>query len=253
MADQFDAFQKEVEEDLQREKFQRFLKDNQNAILGAALAVVVGVGGWKLMEARRQSAAEAQSARFAAASRLIADNKAEDGQKALAALAASRDTYGALALLRLAGVEAAAGRRDEAVRHYDAVPSTSGVDPMLAGLARLQAAMLKADTADWTEMQNRLNDLAADSSPWRHNARELLGMAAVKAGKSDEARKEFERLLADRSTPQTIAERVNMMMAMLVQADLAKAQPATPATPAPSNDTPAKSEPAKTDKTGKKK
>ncbi len=246
MADQFDAFQKEVEEDLQREKFSRFLQDNQTYLLGAAAALVLAVGGWKLIEHRRQSAAEAQSARYVAAAKLLADNKGDDAQKALTALAGSQDAYGALARLRLAAVDASAGKTAEAAAHYEAVAKQSGVDPLLSGFARLQTAMLKVDTADWTEMQNRLNDLTTDSNPWRHSARELLGMSAFKAGKIDEARGQFEKLLSDRATPPNISERVTMMMAMLTQADLAKAagsatvQPSAPVpvTPVPGTPVP---------------
>ena len=48
--------------------------------------------------------------------------------------------------------------------------------------------MLRLDSANWTDMQNRLNDLAADGNAWRFSARELLGLAAQKAGKTEEAR-----------------------------------------------------------------
>ena len=101
--------------------------------------------------------------------------------------------------------------------------------------------MLRLDGASWTDMQNRLNDLAAESNPWRFSARELLALAAHKAGKSTEARQEFQKLLGDRNTPPSIAERARVMMAMLTESELArittpaaevdKAQPTAPAPP----------------------
>ena len=48
----------------------------------------------------------------------------------------------------------------------------------------------------------------------------MLGLAAVKAGKTDEARQQFQRLLSDRDTPPSIAERARIMMAMLTEAEL---------------------------------
>jgi hypothetical protein len=75
-------------------------------------------------------------------------------------------------------------------------------------------------------MQNRLNDLAADGNPWRASARELLGLAALKAGKTEAARQEFQRLLGDRDTPPSIAERARIMMAMLTEAELSAPAPA---------------------------
>ena len=85
--------------------------------------------------------------------------------------------------------------------------------------------MLRLDSANWTEMQNRLNDLAADGNAWRFSARELLGLAAQKAGKTEEARTQFQRLLGDRNTPPSIGERARVMLAMLTEAELAKAAP----------------------------
>ena len=74
-------------------------------------------------------------------------------------------------------------------------PRKVRLDPLLADYARLQAATLRLDSANWTEMQNRLNDLAAEGNAWRFSARELLGLAAQKAGKTQEARTQFQLLL----------------------------------------------------------
>jgi hypothetical protein len=83
-------------------------------------------------------------------------------------------------------------------------------------------------------MQNRLNDLAADGNAWRFSARELLGLAAQKAGKTDEARKYFQGLLGDRNTPPGVGERARVMMAMLTEAELSStAQPSAPGAQAP--------------------
>jgi hypothetical protein len=104
---------------------------------------------------------------------------------------------------------------------YETIAKEKGFDPLLADFARLQAATLRLDSADWTEMQNRLNDLAADGNPWRFSARELLSLAAQKAGKAEEARTQLQRLLGDRGTPPGIGERARMMLAMLTEAELA--------------------------------
>ncbi|HEX2338125.1 MAG TPA: hypothetical protein VHI72_16815, partial [Hyphomicrobiaceae bacterium] len=74
--------------------------------------------------------------------------------------------------------------------------------------------------------------------PWRASARELLGLAALKAGKTNEARQQFQRLLSDRDTPPSISERARIMMAMLTEAVLS-----TPSSPSsPTGAAPAESE-----------
>jgi hypothetical protein len=237
MADQFDAFQKEVEEDLQRERMQKMWEQYGTYILAAAAAIVLAVAGWKFADNRRQAAAENNAVKFSTALKQLSENKTEDGQKTLAALGAEPGGYGLIAKLRLAASKAAEGKADEAFAAYDAVSRQSGVDKVIADYARLQAALLKADSAPWTETKTRLIDLVVDGNPWRHGARELLGFSAFRAGQLAEARAEFEKLVADRTTPAAMSERAGIIMAQIIQAELAKAGAAQPSgTPAPAVD-----------------
>ena len=93
---------------------------------------------------------------------------------------------------------------------------------MLRDFARLQAAGLRVGEADFTEMENRLTPLMADESPWRYSARELLGLAAFKAGKTTEARTILTPLLVDQATPQSITERAQIVMAEIAAGEIAK-------------------------------
>ena len=107
-----------------------------------------------------------------------------------------------------------------------------------------------ADSIDFTELQNRLNPLLTDSHPWRNQARELVALAAIKANRNDDARVQLDRLLGDKELPGGMREHVTMLMAIVTQADLAKAQQAAqPAAPAaaPAPATPAKEPAAKAD------
>lgn len=245
-----EAFEKEVLEEIQREKLQKLWDQNKNYILAGAFAIVLGVGGYKWFESQRIAAAEARGNKLWSAVQLLRDNKAEDATKALSGLAKEGGPAAALANIRLGATAAAAGKTAEALAAFEAAATDKSIDPLLAEFARLQTAMLKVDTADWTEMQNRLNDLATDSSPWRHSARELLGLSAMKAGRTDDARANFEKLLGDRSTPQGLAERARIAMATLTAASLAKAAEAKAAPAAKADDKPAANTDGKAD--GKK-
>ena len=143
-------------------------------------ALVVGVGGAKWWEARQITAANAAGARYFEASRLADEGKAEEAIKSFGEIAKTGPHgYRALAELRTSGALAKAGKPAEAIAGYEAVAARSGADPLFADFARLQIAWLKLDSADWTEMQNRLNALAGDKSAWRYSARELLGLRAA--------------------------------------------------------------------------
>jgi len=226
MADQRDLLVKEVDEELRREQLLKLWEQYGIYAIAAALLIVVGVGGVKYYQYRNILAAEAAGARFAGATHGVTEAKAADARKELEAIAASGPAgYASLARLRLAAASVASGKTTEAATEFEAIAKDATVDQVLRDYAQLQAAMLRLDTANWTDMQNRLNDLAAEQSSWRYSARELLGLAALKAGKTDEARREFERLMGDRATPQGVAERARVMMGMLAQAELAGSVP----------------------------
>jgi hypothetical protein len=226
MIDQKDSLAREVDEELRREQLLKLWERYGTYVIAAVVVIIAGIGVYKYVENRRQVAAEAAGARLTLAARDAAKNKDADAEKVLEGIAASGPVgYATLARLRLAGVLREAGKVDEAVAAYDAVAKESGVDPLLSDYAELQAATLRLDSAGWTEMQNRLNPLTAETNAWRFSARELLALAAQKAGKTEEAREEYQHLLGDRGAPPSIVERARIMMAMLTEAKLAKPPP----------------------------
>lgn len=207
----------EVDEELRREQLKKLWDRFGTYVIAGAVLIVAVVGGAKAWQAYQDKAAAEAGVRFEAAAQLAAAGKVDEAAKAFEAIATGGSSgYRQLALLRLAGAKAAAGKADEAVAGYDAIAKDSGGDPLLRTAARLQSALLRLDTADWTEMQNRLSDLNVDGNPWRHSARELIGMAAYKAGKSKEAEAAFQQILADPQTPQALQQRAQVMLSLLL-------------------------------------
>lgn len=233
MSEQTDTFVREVQEEMRRERLAE-LWDRYGAIaIGLAVLFVVSVMGYQYAEYSSLKAREAAGRQFEAATRLIAAGKAQEAQQAFDAVAKTAPIgYGTLSRLRTAGALAAENKRTEAVAAYDAVAKDGSADVLLRDFAAIQAALLRVDTADWTEMQNRLKDLINDGNAWRASARELRGLAAMKAGNEDEARKAFEQVLGDSSATPATAQRAQVMMTILTEAALAKAaatkEPATP-------------------------
>ena len=224
MADQTEHFMREVQEEMRKERLSRVWEQYGVYIAAAAGLLVVAVGGYKFAEYRNLSASETAGREFEAAAQLASQGKAQEAHTAFETMIKSAPSgYGTLARLRNAGAFAAEGKRDEAVAAYDGVQKDSGADPLLRDYAAIQAALLRVDAAGWTEMQNRLKDLANDTNAWRAPARELLGLAAMKGGQQDDARKAFEQILADSAAPQATAERARILMTILTEAALAKA------------------------------
>jgi len=237
MANNDDGLLREVEEELRRERLEKLWKQYGTYIIAAAAFIVLGVAGYKFLEARRISIAEEAGAQYEDALGLAADGKVGSATKEFEKLAdEAPNGYQALARLQLAGILLKEGKKDEALKSYEALSSDDGADSLLRDFAALQAASLRLGEADWTEMQNRLNGLAGDDSPWRYSARELLGLAALKAGKPDEARSALQPLLADDKAPPSIVERAQIVLAEIAAADLAKTAASEPsAAPASSS------------------
>ncbi len=250
MVDNNDSLLREVEEELRREQMQKLWARYNGLIIGLALAIIAGVGGYKYWEWQRISAAEAAGTEYTQALRLNDEKKGEDAIKAFEKIASGGpEGFASLARLQIAGADAKAGKTKEALAAYEALGNDARADRLLKSFAQLQAASLRLADADFTELQNRLTPLVAEGQPFRTSAQELLGLAALKDGKYDEARKQLEPLLIDPAATPAIQERVKIALAKIAEAETgsaaapepAKPEPAAPAAAAPDAVAPAPS------------
>ncbi len=229
MSNEGDSLLREVDDELRREQLQKLWERYNTLIVTGAILIVAAVGGYKFLESRRVSAAQSAGADFSAALRLESDKKSDDAAKAFQAIADSGPKgYAALAKLHVAGEYVKAGKPAEALAAFESLAKDGSSDPLLKSYAQLQAASLRLGEADYTEVQNRLTPLAVDDGAFKTTARELLGVAAFKAGKFDEARKYLEPLLIDPAASRPIQERIKVIMAAIAATEVAKSAAATP-------------------------
>lgn len=230
MANDSDSLLREVDEELRREQLQKMWERYNGLILGVAALIVVGVGGYKFLEHRRIATAQATGAEFTKALELSEASKTDDARAAFDKIATSGTAgYATLAKLNIAGAQLKAGKTEEAIASYQAIASDSSADSLLKNFAQLQIATLKVGEGDFTEQKNRLSALAADDSPFKVTARELLGLSAYKAGKMADARSYLEPLLIDPKASRAIQERVKIVMGEIARAELSAAPAAVPA------------------------
>lgn len=208
-------FFREVNDDYRRDQVARIWRRYSGVLIGLAVLVVAAVGGWRYWQHSETQRAEAAAARFDAAVRLTRDGKAEEGEKALDALAADAPAgYRLLARFRAA---AEAGKRNAAdgAKAYDALADDNAVETNMRDLARLRAAMLRLDDANPAPAVTSLQGLATPTNPWRATAREMLGLEALKRGDYEGAGRWFDQIAADRETPQGLRQRLEIYIALV--------------------------------------
>lgn len=226
MANNDDTLFREIDEELRRERAQELWNRYGTYFIVAALALVIGVWGARFYMDRKAAAAAAAGAAFDQAIALAEANKPAEAIASFEQLVKSGPSgYAALARLQIAAAHAKAGDKAKAAAALQALADDTSADQTLRSLAALQLAMLKVGDGDFTAVENRLNDLAADTSPWKANARELLAVAALKAGRSDAARATLEQLLGDPATPAGVRSRAQMLLGGIVAKDVASASP----------------------------
>lgn len=209
-----DNFIREVDEEYRRERIAQIWARFGVVIVALAILLVGGIGGWRYwqhLELKKQSAA---GARFAQALQLSKDDKPEEAEAALKALASDGpDGYRLVARFRLAAEQGRSGSGEEGAKAFEAIAADSSVDAGLRDVARLRAAAIRLDSEPDVAVK-ALEPLASPTNTVRHSARELLGLAALRKGDFDAAARWFDQIARDRDTPQNLRGRLEIYSAI---------------------------------------
>ncbi len=220
---------REVDEDLRRERYKKLWDRYGSYVIGLAVLIVVATAGYRGWEYWQNRQAQASGDRFVAALKLADDGKHDEAIAALDTLVKDGSGgYPALASFRIAAEKAAAGDDAGAVAEYEAIVARRDAPILVADLARLRAAMILADNASVADLTARIGDLAATGNPWRHSAREILGLAAWREGDMATSRKYFDEIVADQEGPQSVRSRAQFMLGLITARQGAPAASAAP-------------------------
>ena len=210
-----DPFIREVDEEHRRHQAAQIWRRFGGLIVGLALLVIASVGGWRYWQHAETQRAQGAAARFEEAVRLSRESKPDEAEAALRTLAGDApDGYRLLARLRLAG-ETGIKDPDAGAKAYDALAADAAVPATLQDLARLRAALLRLNATEAAAGNPDLERIAAAGNPWRHTAREVLGLAALRRGDLDAAGRWFDQIAADREAPAGLRSRLEIYTALV--------------------------------------
>lgn len=205
----------EVDEDLRREQLARLWKKHGWLILTVATLIVAAVGGWRGYQYFEAQKAAAAGASFEAAATLADQNKHSEAEAAFARIATEGSAgYRALARLR-AAAEAAARDPQGAVKLYDGIAADGSLGQDFQDIANLRAAGLLLDKAAYAEIRQRLEAAAGTGRSFRHSARELLALSALRGKDSAAAKQWIDAISVDDQTPSSLRQRVEALQALL--------------------------------------
>jgi hypothetical protein len=210
---------REVDEDLRRDQFDKLWKKYGPWLLTVAVLIVAATAAWVGWQRYQEQRETSRTATFAAALAQLADARTGKGDldAALGNLSATAGQLGGatgtLARFYEAGLMLERGKRDEAIAVYDQIAGSGGVDQTFRDLALLLSCQQQLDTAEPAQLAQRIEPLTKPASPWRHSARELLALLAVRGGDIAKARGLFEELARDPEVPSGLRARATQLAA----------------------------------------
>ncbi|PRD45971.1 hypothetical protein C5748_00410 [Phyllobacterium phragmitis] len=214
MAD--DSFIREVNEEIRSDRAKAIWRRFGPLLIGGAVAIVLGTAATVGYRYWSESRASQSGDKFLAALNLASQGKNDEALTALSDL--EKNGYGAypvLARMRAATLIFQKGDAAGAVSAFDEVAADNAVDTAIRDIARLRAAFILVDTGTYDDVAKRVEPISSDGNPMRHSAREVLGLAAWKAGRTDDAVRLFQQLADDTGTPPNIRQRANTMLDLI--------------------------------------
>lgn len=216
MSNDDSTFIREVNEELRSDALRAFWQRWRPFIIAFVLLLVVGTAAYQGWTWWRAKAAAESGDRFLVALDLAREGNTEEALAAFQELEANgHGAYPVLARMRSATLTANGGDKQAAADQFLAIANDGSVPEALRDVARLRAGYLLVDTAGYDDVSAAVEVLAVPESAARHSAREILGLAAFKAGDLERAGNWFGEIEADQETPASIARRAAIMLDLI--------------------------------------
>lgn len=212
-----DVLIQEIDDELKQENLQKLWNDYGVYLLAAAVALVVGVAGFKGWQSYDLKQRAAAAERFVAAQELASADKKDAATEAFSKIAGDAGTgYAMLARFQVAALAAKKGKPADAVMSYTAIADNSGIEQIYRDLAVVLGALSELEAKSGANaLVKRAENIAKGTGPWRYNAREVIAMSLMQGGDRKTARERYAALAKDAAAPQGLRTRAEEMETIL--------------------------------------
>jgi hypothetical protein len=211
-----EAFYREVDEELRREKLDSFWKRYGYAVIGGVvllLALIAGILWWQHDKAKRAGVQGEQL------SQVFDDLEAGKKDAAIPVLdgLAKEGTpgYRAAALMTKADLAARDGNEAGALAGFKTVAADTGLPQPYRDVALLRQTAIEFDKLAPAAVIQRLQPLAQPGNAWFGSAGEMVAMAYLKQKQPQRAAAIFAQMAKDQTVPESIRQRATQMAGSL--------------------------------------
>jgi hypothetical protein len=213
MAFNDDSFIREVNEELRSDRLRFVWRRFSRVIIAVAVLIVLGTAAYSAYRYWASNQASDTGDKFIAALALADQNKPDEALAALTAIEKNgHGDYPLLAQMRAATLLAQKGDKAGAIAAFSAIGKDSSAPAVIQDAARIRAGFLLVETGTYEQVSAEVEEMAVPSNSFRGSAREVLGLAAYKAGNFAKAREWFQAIADDAQSPRNIANRAQMML-----------------------------------------
>ncbi|MEO6433544.1 MAG: tetratricopeptide repeat protein [Sphingomicrobium sp.] len=203
-----DTFLREVDENLRRDRFSDFFRDNKRTLIVALILFLAASGGLIWWEDYRKQQAGDDIVTLSEAYKAINEDKLARVPALLDRAAASPgDAIQASALFTKAALALEKGDSVTASKIYGDIQADGSMPQAYRDAALIRQTAVEFDKLKADEVIRRLAPFARPDSPWFGSAAEMTGAALIKQGKKAEAGKLFAQIANDKNAPDSLRAR----------------------------------------------
>ena len=204
---------REVEEELQKERLLNFWNKYRFLLIGGVVAVIVSVAGTEMYLSWHKQVRLTESNLFEKAAVSNAKGEKEAALNDLNLLSKTAKTdYKYLAELKKAGIYLSNNNQSEALATLKAVFETKSVPEALKNVALLSYVGHQVESGNTDELLSLLTPLLNQNSPYFSAAIELKAALLLKANKKEEAAKTLQDALLNPNLTPNATDRMNILL-----------------------------------------